>query len=80
MPFEVRELGGRPGRTGMGADDEEQNGQGRRLSRPRESTTYSLPRRLRRCGWVRRGIRYGGYGHRRCRHVWRAPVDEATMK
>lgn len=80
MAFEARELGGRPGVTG--ADDEEPNGQGRRLPHARESLPPMLSSQEPEedtsvvVGQDMEVMDAEG----RWRHVRRAPVDEATLQ
>ena len=83
MVFEARELGGRPGGTGIGADDEEQNSQGRRLPHARESLPPMLSQEVEEDADV--GLVVGQDmevmdAEGRWRHVRRAPVDEATLQ
>ncbi|KAI5990468.1 hypothetical protein EDD15DRAFT_2109484, partial [Pisolithus albus] len=84
MAFEARELGGRPVGPASGAEDDEQNGQGRRLPHARES----LPPML--SSQETEEDADGGLGvgqdmevkdaEGRWRHVRRAPVDETTLQ
>ncbi|KIM58179.1 hypothetical protein SCLCIDRAFT_1218815 [Scleroderma citrinum Foug A] len=84
MAFEARELGGRPGGTGIGADGEEQNSQGRRLLHARESLPPMLcSQEIEEEADV--GLVIGQDmeimdAEGRWRHVRRAPVDEATLQ
>ncbi|KAG6335055.1 hypothetical protein ID866_4033 [Astraeus odoratus] len=84
MAFETRELGGRPGQTGLSGDEDEQGGQGRRLPHARESLPPMLSSQE-----VEDDADAGlGVGQDmeikdaegRWRHVRRAPVDEATLQ
>ncbi|KAI6161544.1 hypothetical protein EDD17DRAFT_1586684 [Pisolithus thermaeus] len=84
MAFEARELGGRPTGPSGGTEDDEQNGQGRRLPHARES----LPPML--SSQEIEDDADGGLGvgqdmevkdaEGRWRHVRRAPVDETTLQ
>ncbi|KAL4063972.1 hypothetical protein V8B97DRAFT_1890932 [Scleroderma yunnanense] len=85
MAFEARELGGRPGGTGIGADDEEQNGQGRRLPHTRESLPPMLSSTAQEDEEDADVLVVGQDmevmdAEGRWRHVRRAPVDEATLQ
>ncbi|KAI6015698.1 hypothetical protein EDC04DRAFT_3119924 [Pisolithus marmoratus] len=85
MAFEARELGGRPaGPSGGGTEDDEQNGQGRRLPHARESLPPMLASQEAEDD-ADAGLGVGQDmevkdAEGRWRHVRRAPVDEATLQ